>query len=89
LASGLTENELDVAKGYLEGATILGLEDSGSRMARLGRGLLARGEVQPIDEQLARLRAVSADDVAAVAARVYGSPRSLAVVGRVDDAFLP
>jgi predicted Zn-dependent peptidase len=89
VASGVTENELEVAKGYLEGATILGLEDSGSRMARLGRGLLARGEVQPIDEQLARLRAVSADDVAAVAARVYGSPRSLAVVGRVDDAFLP
>ena len=27
-----------MAKGYLEGATLLGLEDSGSRMARLGLG---------------------------------------------------
>ena len=33
-----------VAKGYLEGSMLLGLEDSGSRMARLGSDLVGRGE---------------------------------------------
>ena len=86
VASGVTESELDVAKGYIEGSMVLGLEDSGSRMARLGRSLMARDEIVPLDEQLARIRAVTADDVAAVAARVFGSARSLAVVGHVDPS---
>jgi predicted Zn-dependent peptidase len=88
VASGVTEGELAVAKGYIEGSLVLGLEDSGSRMARIGRSLMARDEVVPVDEQVARIRAVTADDVAAVAARVYDSPRALAVVGHVDEAVL-
>jgi len=31
---------------------------------------------------------VTADDVGAVAARVYGGGRALAVIGRVDDGVL-
>jgi len=88
VASGVSEGELDVAKGYIEGSTVLGLEDSGSRMARLGRSLMARGEVVPVDEQLSRIRAVTADDVLAVSSRVFGSPRALAVVGHVDPSLL-
>jgi predicted Zn-dependent peptidase len=83
VASGVSESELAVAKGCIEGSTLLGLEDSGSRMVRLGRSLAARDEIVPLDEELARIRAVTADDVAAVAARVFGSPRALAVVGPV------
>jgi predicted Zn-dependent peptidase len=88
VASGVTEGELDVAKGYIAGSMVLGLEDSGSRMARLGRSLTARGEVLAVDEQLTRIQAVTADDVAAVASRVFGSQRALAVVGHVDPALL-
>ncbi|MBN2622643.1 MAG: insulinase family protein [Acidimicrobiales bacterium] len=88
VASGVTEGELTVAKGFIEGSLLLGLEDSGSRMARLGRSLMARDEVVPVDEQLARIQAVTADDVMAVAARVFGGPRALAVVGHVDDSAL-
>jgi predicted Zn-dependent peptidase len=53
-------------------------------MMRLGRSLVTRGEVLTVDEQLARLRAVTTDDAARVAEKVFGSPRSLAVVGPVD-----
>jgi predicted Zn-dependent peptidase len=88
VATGVTENELAVAKGYIEGSLVLGLEDSGSRMARLGRSLMARDEIVTVDDQLARIRAVTADDVAAVASRVFGGPRSLAVVGHVADSVL-
>ena len=81
LADGITDDELEVALGYLEGSLVLGLEDSGSRMARLGGSLTVRGHVRTIDEQLARYHAVTRDDVQRVAARVLGEPRSLAVVG--------
>jgi hypothetical protein len=57
-------------------------------MARLGRSLMARNEIVTVDDQLARIRAVTGDDVAAVAARVYGGGRSLAVIGRLDDGVL-
>ncbi len=38
---GITDQELAVAAGYLEGSMLLGLEDSGSRMGRLGRSELS------------------------------------------------
>jgi predicted Zn-dependent peptidase len=88
VASGVTEGELAVAKGYIEGSMVLGLEDSGSRMARLGRSLMARDEIVTVDEQLERIRAVTADDVGEVAARVFGGDRALAVVGHVEDGAL-
>jgi predicted Zn-dependent peptidase len=88
VASGVTEGELGVAKGFIEGSLVLGLEDSASRMARLGRSLMARDEIVTVDDQLARIRAVTADDVAAIAARVYGGERSLAVIGQVADGVL-
>ena len=86
--SGVTEAELAVAKGFIEGSLVLGLEDSGSRMARLGRSLMARDEVVPIDEQLSRIRAVTIEDVARVTARVFGGQRTLAVIGPVDESIL-
>jgi predicted Zn-dependent peptidase len=88
VAGGVTEHELGLAKGYLEGSLVLGLEDSGSRMGRLGRALVSRDELTTLDEQLGRLRAVTLDDAARVAARVFGGPRSLAIIGPVDESTL-
>jgi predicted Zn-dependent peptidase len=81
LAEGITQHELSVAAGYLEGSMLLGLEDSGSRMARLGRSLMQRDRVTSIDEHVQRLRAVTTDDVSRVLHRVLDSPRTLAAVG--------
>jgi predicted Zn-dependent peptidase len=85
---GVSESELAVAKGFIEGSMVLGLEDSGSRMGRLGRGLMARDEIIPLDDQLDRIRSVTADDVATVVADVFGGPRTLAVIGQVDESTL-
>jgi len=84
LADGVTADEVRVAIGYLAGATELGLEDSGSRMTRLGRMLLSTGTVVSIDEQLERLHAVTVDDVDRVLRTVLTSPRSVSAVGPVD-----
>ena len=40
---GITENECRIAKGSLRGGLVLGLEDSGSRMSRIGRSELNYG----------------------------------------------
>ena len=85
LAEGITEDEHQVARGYLEGATLLGLEDSGSRMARLGSSLTSRGLITAVDENLARMRAVTRDDVARVLQRVLAAPSVLSVVGPFDE----
>ena len=49
---------------------LLGLDESSSVMARLGNHVCARDRVTPIEEQVARLAAVTPDDVAAAAARI-------------------
>jgi predicted Zn-dependent peptidase len=66
------------------GGLVLGLEDSGSRMTRLGRAELVHGEFVNLDETLRRLRSVTADDVRTLAAELAARPRSLAVVGPFD-----
>lgn len=81
LAEGITEEEHSIALGYLEGSMLLGLEDSGSRMARLGTGLVTRDDITSIDEHISRIRAVTTEDVDAVIARVFGTPRAVAAVG--------
>ncbi|MEY3030999.1 MAG: hypothetical protein RL058_1362 [Actinomycetota bacterium] len=78
---GITDEELADAKGFLQGAFELGLEDSGARMSRLGGSLTLLGRLVPVDEQLARWAAVELDDVARVAERVFGGPRVAVSVG--------
>ena len=81
LADGITDEEHAVALGYLEGATVLGLEDSGSRMSRLASNEVVWGEVVPLDVQLGRLRSVTPDQVLDVLRKVLGAPRTVAAVG--------
>jgi len=81
IADGITESEHQVARGYLEGATLLGLEDSGSRMARLGASLMSRDEIIAVDENLNRMRAVTRDDVLRVLRKILAAPSVLSIVG--------
>jgi predicted Zn-dependent peptidase len=83
-SEGITHHELTVAKGYLEGSLVLGLEDSGSRMGRLGSNMVERGELTDLDRHLAKIRAVNLDDVAHVIARVLSAPGSVCAVGPVE-----
>lgn len=81
VAEGITEEELADAKGFLQGAFELGLEDSGARMSRLGGSLTLLGGLIPVDEQLSRWASVGLDDVGRVAERVFGGPRVAVSVG--------
>lgn len=88
LADGPTSDELDVAKGCLVGSYLLGLEDPGSRMARLGTQLTCLGEVRRIEDQIASYEAVTSEDVARVIEQVFGQPRTLVAVGPVTKKAL-
>jgi predicted Zn-dependent peptidase len=86
VADGITEEELEAAKGNVKGSLALSLEDSGGRMNRIGRAALVHGEVLTFDQLIARTEAVTLDDVARVLARGLTGPRALAVVGPFDGA---
>jgi predicted Zn-dependent peptidase len=77
-------DELARAHGQLCGGLVLGLEDTGSRMSRLGKAELVHGEYVGLDESLRRIRAVTAADIRALAADLAARPRALAVVGPFD-----
>ncbi|MFY9890142.1 MAG: pitrilysin family protein [Streptosporangiaceae bacterium] len=85
IGSGLTDEELDRGKGQLRGSIVLGLEDPSSRMSRLGKSELVYPRLEPVDEILARIEAVTHDQVREVAAAVLGRPKALAIVGPFDD----
>jgi predicted Zn-dependent peptidase len=84
--SGLTDIELERGKGQLRGSIVLGLEDPASRMTRLGKAELVYPRLEPVDEILARVGAVSHEDVREVAQAVLARPKALAVVGPYSDA---
>ena len=71
VAHGITDDELDVARGFLTGSYELSLEDTASRMARNGGSLCTRGEITPVEDQVARWMAVTHDDVRRVIDAVF------------------
>ncbi|WP_129360611.1 MULTISPECIES: M16 family metallopeptidase [Micrococcaceae] len=64
---GLQETELNKVTGQLSGATVLGSEDAGSRMSRLGRSELDTGHFTDLDELHDNIRAVTAQEVQSLA----------------------
>jgi len=82
---GLTDEEILRAKGQLRGSLVLGLEDTGSQMTRIGKAELVHGDVLPVDELLARIEGVTPDEVRDVAADVLRRPLSLGIIGPFPD----
>lgn len=78
---GITANECRIAKGSIRGGLILGLEDSASRMNRLGRGELNYGRYRSLDESLALIDRVTVEEVNMVARRVLTGSYGAAVLG--------
>lgn len=79
--SGITAEELARGKGMLRGGLVLGLEDSGSRMSRIGKAELVHDNLMSIDEVMTRIDGVTLEEVREVAALVFSRPEILAVVG--------
>ena len=78
--------ELRRAKEHLKGRLVLSLESPAMRMNRLGRAVVTDTELLPIDEIIARVEAVTSQDVQELAAE-YWQPESfsLAAIGPDGD----
>ena len=86
--SGVTEQELIRAQGQLAGGSALALEDTDTRMSRLGKSEISSGEFVDYDASIELLHAVTAADIQALAAELAAQKLSLVSVGQANEAEL-
>ena len=70
---GITEQELQRAQGQITGSFALGLEDTSSRMGRLGTMELVHGRYSSVDETLGKISRVDVQDVRELAQQLSAS----------------
>jgi predicted Zn-dependent peptidase len=75
------EAEVARARAQLRAATLMALESSMSRCEHLGQQLLVYGRPVPAEEVVARIDAVTCDDVARAAKKLLSGPPTLAALG--------
>lgn len=80
-SEGITDEELDRAKGHAKGALALGLEDPNSRMNRIGRTEIVGMEHLTVDETVERLSAVTHEEIKDVAGAAWTGPYVMGAVG--------
>jgi predicted Zn-dependent peptidase len=85
---GVTEEELERARENVKGRTVLSMESTLARMNRLGSSLLMGVPILTTDELLAKLDAVSLEEVNSLARELFVPEQmSAAGVGGDKDAF--
>ena len=84
VSEGVTDEELERAKGHMRGALALSMEDTNTRMIRLGRNQIFGLPHLSLDERLARVEAMTRSEVADTAARTLLGPRVMGAVGPLE-----
>jgi predicted Zn-dependent peptidase len=80
--------ELARAKENLKGRVVLALESTGARMNRLGAEILSGTPLMPIDEVVARIEAVSHQDLVELTEELWAPERlSAAGIGPDEERF--
>ena len=80
--NNITQKELDRAKNQFRGSIVMSQEGMNSRMRRIGSNELVYDRVIPIDETMAKITAVTLDDIAQVAEYLFSSDTyAMATVG--------
>ena len=86
---GVTEKELVEAREQLKGSFVLGLESAAARMNRNGKVLLLNGNVLTVDEVIARINAVTKDDIDRNIQTMFDRTRlSAAAVGKCGGELI-
>jgi len=87
-AEGVTAEELERARENVKGRTTLAMESTLARMNRLGSSLITGVPLLSLDEILAKVDAVTLDDLQELAGELFDPARmSAAGVGADEDAF--
>jgi predicted Zn-dependent peptidase len=82
--NGLSEGELQRAKSQLKGNLVLGLENTSSRMSRLAKLEIYLRRFCTLNETLAEIEAVTAEEVHQLAAELFSSEKL--VVTRLEPS---
>ena len=87
-SESVSAEELLRAKENVKGRLVLSSESTAARMSRISRATLFDLPIDSLDEMLAKIDAVTVDDLAELAAELYGAERlSAACVGRDESRF--
>ena len=86
MADGITDEELERAKGNIKGSLALSLEDTNGRMTQLGRQELTGVEHLSVDAVVARIEALTQEDIIDAARTVYTGPYVLGLVGPFEES---
>ncbi len=78
------QDELDRARAQLKSSLLMSLESTGSRCEQLARQLQVFGRIIPTGETVARINAVTLDDVRRAAARLFRGSPTLTALGPVS-----
>ena len=78
---GITVEEFERARGAMRGGLALAMEDANSRMVRLGRDEMIGAPHLSVDERIAKIEAVTRDEIAEVARTLLTGPKVLGAVG--------
>jgi predicted Zn-dependent peptidase len=85
---GVTAEELERSKENVKGRIVLSLESTAARMNRLGAAVLNGLPLLSVDEVVARIEAVTIDDLAELTAELLGPERlSAAGIGTDEEIF--
>jgi predicted Zn-dependent peptidase len=80
----LPPHELRRAKDHLKGSLVLSLENTGARMSHLARQEIYFGRQVTLDELIAGVEAVSADDVQRIANELFEGRLATCVLGNLQ-----
>ncbi|GAN69386.1 M16 family metallopeptidase [Acetobacter orleanensis] len=81
------EEELARARAQLKASLLMSLESTGSRCEQIARQLQLFGRLIPVAETVARVEAVTTDDIRRVAARIFTQKPTLAALGPVKHVL--
>lgn len=87
---GITKAELERAREHLKGNLVLSLEDTTTRMSRLGKAILSKTEILSVDDLIKRVDAVDMKDIRRLSNMLFKPDKMvLAVIGPFQqDAFV-
>jgi len=80
----ITDKEVKRARAQLRAGLLMTLESPAARAGQIARQLLLFGRIIPPDELVARIEAIEAGHVRALAARIFSGAPTLASVGPVN-----
>jgi len=85
--TGITSEELELARGNISGSLALKFETNQARMSRLTSAEIVAGEFMDLDETIERFEGVELSQVQALAQDLIGLPRSIVAVGDVNETM--